>query len=53
MELGPKEEQLGKVRNPLSFLLGMLLGCVGGFYYTLVPIYMYLKNAIWPKDWAM
>jgi hypothetical protein len=25
-------------------------GTMAGFYYFLVPIYMYLKNLVWPKS---
>eukprot|EP00959_Pyramimonas_sp_CCMP1952_P058522 1222110-Pyramimonas_sp.AAC.1 len=39
--------------NPVSFFLRMLLGSTAGFYYTLVPIYMWIKNLIFPKSWAI
>ena len=35
--------------NPLSFLARFLLGTAAGFYYFIVPVYMWLKNLIWPK----
>ncbi|KAF6255464.1 plant-type MPBQ/MSBQ methyltransferase [Scenedesmus sp. NREL 46B-D3] len=51
LQLGPKAEESGKVSgNPLSFLLRLLLGSTAGFYYFLVPIYMYLKHLVWPKN---
>ncbi|WIA13501.1 hypothetical protein OEZ86_006771 [Tetradesmus obliquus] len=51
LQLGPKAEERGKVNgNPLSFLLRLLLGTAAGFYYFLVPVYMYLKHLVWPKD---
>lgn len=36
--------------NPLAFLLRLLLGTAAGFYYFVLPIYMYLKNLVWPKN---
>lgn len=50
LEMGPKKEEVGKMSNPLSFLFRLVLGTVGGFYYVLVPIYMYIKNLVWPKN---
>jgi len=35
--------------NPLSFLLRFLLGTAAGFYYFIVPVYMWIKNLIWPR----
>ncbi len=52
--MGPKAEVSGKMNsNPLSFLLRLILGTTAGFYYFCVPVYMYLKNLIWPKSWPM
>lgn len=39
---GPKAEvSVARNTNPLSFLLRVLLGSVGGFWYFLLPIYMW------------
>jgi len=35
--------------NPFSFLMRFLLGTAAGFYYFIVPVYMWLKNLIWPR----
>ncbi len=52
--MGPKAEVSGKMNsNPFSFLFRLLLGTAAGFYYFLVPVYMYLKNLVWPKDKPM
>lgn len=52
--MGPKAEESGRLStNPLSFLLRLLLGTSAGFYYFVLPIYMYIKNLIWPKSWPM
>ncbi|KAK3240558.1 hypothetical protein CYMTET_49607 [Cymbomonas tetramitiformis] len=48
-----KEQVQAPKSNPLSFLIRMILGCIGGFYYTLVPIYMWIKNLIFPKSWEI
>jgi MPBQ/MSBQ methyltransferase len=51
MELGPKRETSeGLGQNPLVFLLRLILGSLAGFYFFLLPIYMWIKNLIWPKD---
>ena len=31
------------------FLLRLILGTAAGSYYFLLPVYMWLKNLIWPK----
>ena len=50
LEMGPKAEVSGKLNtNPLSFLLRMLLGTLAGFYYFVVPVYMYIKNLVVPQ----
>ena len=42
LQLGPKAEASGKVAtNPLSFLLRVVLGSLGGFWYFVLPIYMW------------
>eukprot|EP00951_Prasinocladus_malaysianus_P035535 scaffold366921_cov43-Prasinocladus_malaysianus.AAC.2 len=45
----PKEVDNSSRSNPISFLLRFLLGTAAGFYYFLVPVYMWVKNLIWPK----
>ena len=42
LQLGPKAEvSVARNTNPLSFLLRVLLGSVGGFWYFLLPVYMW------------
>jgi MPBQ/MSBQ methyltransferase len=54
LQLGPKAEESGKLKgNPLSFLFRLLLGTAAGFYYFVLPIYMYLKHLVWPKNKPM
>jgi MPBQ/MSBQ methyltransferase len=54
LNLGPiAEERAVPKQNPLSFLLRLFLGTTAGFYYTLVPIYMWIKNLAVPKSWAI
>ncbi len=51
LQMGPKAEVSGCMNsNPLSFALRLLLGTAAGFYYFVVPVYMYIKNLIVPKD---
>jgi ubiquinone/menaquinone biosynthesis C-methylase UbiE len=53
LELGPKAETSHEsMANPLLFLLRLLLGTTAGFYFFLVPVYMWFKNKIWPKNAA-
>lgn len=52
--MGPKKETSSPTpSNPVSFLARLLLGTLAGFYYFVLPIYMYVKNLVWPKSWAM
>ena len=46
LDLGekPRETRSRKGPNPLASLLRLLVGTIGGFYYFLVPIYMWLKD---------
>ena len=51
LQMGPKLEASGKRRsNPLAFLGRFVLGTLAGSYYFLLPIYMWLKNLLWPKS---
>lgn len=51
LQLGPKAEVLAAPNtNPLSFLLRVLLGSVGGFWYFMLPIYMWCagrRGGVW------
>ena len=50
-EIPPKAEQSsGMNTNPISFALRLILGMLGGFWFFLLPIYMWLKNLIWPHS---
>ena len=54
LQLGPKAEASGKANtNPVAFLLRLLLGSTAGFYYFCLPVYMWLKNLVWPRSWEM
>ena len=51
LQLPPKRETSGKrSRNPLMFLLRLLLGSTAGFYYFVLPVYMWIKDKIWPRS---
>lgn len=42
LQLGPKAEVSAAANtNPLSFLMRVVLGSVGGFWYFLLPVYMW------------
>lgn len=50
LALPPKSEDGQKMNtNPLAFLVRLLLGTAAGFYYFVLPIYMFLKDLVWPK----
>lgn len=50
VQLGPKAEDVKGPWNPLSFVYRFIVGVVASLYYVLVPIYMWLKDQIVPKD---
>lgn len=50
LKLGPKAEDVKGPWNPLSFVYRFIVGVVASLYYVLVPIYMWLKDQIVPKD---
>lgn len=51
LALPPKAESSTAMNtNPAWFLVRLLLGTLAGFYYFVLPIYMFMKNLIWPKD---
>lgn len=51
LKLPPKIEESGKAgSNPFTFVARLLLGTAAGGYYFLLPIYMWLKNLIWPRS---
>lgn len=41
------EESSPKSPNPLAFALRMVLGTTAGFYYFVLPLYMWIKDKIW------
>lgn len=53
LNLGPKAEDVARPINPFSFLSRLILGSLAGAYYVIIPIYMWLKNLIFPKSWAI
>ncbi|KAF5839556.1 S-adenosyl-L-methionine-dependent methyltransferase [Dunaliella salina] len=54
LQMGPKIEQSGSSSaNPIYTLFRLILGSLAGFYYFLLPVYMWLKNLVWPKNWEM
>ena len=50
LQMEPKREQLETRSNPLAFLARLLLGTLAGSYYFLLPVYMWLKNLVWPHS---
>lgn len=51
LQLGAIAENSDKPNsNPLTFLLRLLLGTLAGSYYFILPIYMWLKDKVWPKN---
>jgi MPBQ/MSBQ methyltransferase len=51
LDLGAKAEKSEKMNtNPVAFLARLLLGTTAGFYYFVLPVYMWFKNLIWPKS---
>ena len=50
LQLEPKREQLSGASNPVAFLARLLLGTLAGSYYFALPVYMWLKNLVWPRN---
>ncbi|KAI4345711.1 hypothetical protein L6164_012811 [Bauhinia variegata] len=48
--LGPKIEDVKKGVNPILFLWRCFLGFIGVHCYSLIPIYMWIKDQIVPED---
>ncbi|KAL5068158.1 hypothetical protein RYX36_019045 [Vicia faba] len=49
LQLGPKEEDVEKPVDPFVFLPRFILGVLAAAWFSLVPIYMWLKDQIVPK----
>jgi MPBQ/MSBQ methyltransferase len=50
LQLGPKAEDVEKPVNPFTFIFRFVMGTICASYYVLVPIYMWMKDQIVPKD---
>ncbi|KAI4345702.1 hypothetical protein L6164_012802 [Bauhinia variegata] len=48
LELGPKREVVTKGVNPILFLWRCFLGFLGIIWYTVIPVYMWIKDKITP-----
>eukprot|EP00889_Picochlorum_renovo_P008730 jgi/Picre1/35760/NNA_003220.t1 len=46
----PEEVSTRMNSNILTFLARLVLGTMAGFYYFVLPIYMWVKNLIWPRS---
>jgi len=54
MELPPKSERSEELNtNPFAFLVRLILGSIAGFYYFMLPVYMWVKHALWPRTGPM
>lgn len=53
LDLGPKREDVQQKTNPLTFLLRFLLGTMAGSYYFFLPMYMWIKDKVFPKNWEI
>ena len=49
VQMGPKAEDVSGPLNPLSFLWGFFVGTVASLYYVAIPIFMWLKDQVYPK----
>ena len=51
LDMGPKQEISGSRRsNPFRFIFNLIVGTLAGSYYFFLPVYMWIKNLIWPKN---
>lgn len=46
----PEEVSTRMNSNIFTFLARLVLGTLAGFYYFVLPIYMWVKNLIWPRS---
>lgn len=46
----PAESRTELNSNPFKVALRLLLGTLAGFYYFVLPIYMWIKDKVWPKS---
>lgn len=46
----PEEVSTRMNSNIFTFLTRLVLGTIAGFYYFVLPIYMWVKNLIWPRS---
>eukprot|EP00245_Coleochaete_scutata_P006148 TRINITY_DN20329_c0_g1_i1.p1 TRINITY_DN20329_c0_g1~~TRINITY_DN20329_c0_g1_i1.p1 ORF type:complete len:397 (+),score=57.65 TRINITY_DN20329_c0_g1_i1:60-1193(+) len=53
LDLGPPAEDVSGPFNPVSFVYRFLLGTLASIYYVLIPIYMWIKDLIFPKEWKI
>ena len=49
----PAEVSAGSNSGVLTKAARVVLGSLAGFYYFVLPWYMWLKNLIFPKSWAI
>lgn len=50
LDMGPKLETTGGSGNVFRFLFRLVLGTTAGAYFFILPIYMWLKNLVWPRN---
>ena len=48
--MGPKAEDVQKPVNPFTFLFRFLVGTLCAAYYVWIPIFMWIKDLVYPKD---
>ena len=49
-QMGPKAEDVQKPVNPFTFLFRFLVGTLCAAYYVWIPIFMWIKDLVYPKD---
>ena len=50
VQMGPKAEDVSGPFNPVSFVWRFLIGTVASLYYVAIPIFMWLKDQVYPKS---
>jgi MPBQ/MSBQ methyltransferase len=43
------EDHTHSKTNPLMFVVRLLLGTLAGAYFFVIPIYMWIKDKVWPR----
>lgn len=50
LEMGPIHEAIYTPQNGFKVAMRFALGFLAASYYFFIPVYMYLKHLVWPRN---